>query len=414
MTGLLSEPADAVPGTVREGWLRSAGEVRERLRTTAAERDRAGRPPVEEVGWLRDAGLLPIFIPTEFGGGGATYSDVAAVVQQIAAGDSSTAHILLYHYFGSIAGTRGENGFAGPNRARRIARDRLFHGTVAQAAYEPLVEARPSGPGFLLNGSKPFTSGAAVGDVLLVWARFASGTEIGGQDVSGQIATVHVEANAPGVGFGDDWDNIGQRLTVSGTTTLTDVAVGQEAVIGYGYGSAPATAADHLDVLYMYAGFAAILTGIAWGAFEEAAGYTRTRSRPWVESTYDRAARDPLVLERFGGLWASLQSADALTQRATSAVDAVRLRGSELSWAERADAVTLVNAARLHASEVAITLSSRVFEVTGARSSSAAHGLDRFWRNARTLSLHDPLYYKQVQLGDYVLNGTEPVPGFYS
>ena len=54
------------------------------------------------------------------------------------------------------------------------------------------------------------------------------------------------------------------------------------------------------------------------------------------------------------------------------------------------------------------------WNVTGARSTAVGFGLDRFWRNARTLSLHDPLHYKRVQIGDYVLNGTQPEPGFYS
>jgi alkylation response protein AidB-like acyl-CoA dehydrogenase len=84
------------------------------------------------------------------------------------------------------------------------------------------------------------------------------------------------------------------------------------------------------------------------------------------------------------------------------------------SVTERAEAISVVNAARVHASDVALNVSSRLFEVTGARSTAVGHGLDNFWRNARTLSLHDPLHYKNVQLGDYLLNGTPPLPVFYS
>jgi alkylation response protein AidB-like acyl-CoA dehydrogenase len=324
------------------------------------------------------------------------------------------AHVLLYHYFGSLAGTRGENGFVGPERARRIAEGRLFNGTVAQAAYPPLITATQTPQGFRLTGTKPFTSGAALADVLVVWAAFDEGTVLLGNDVAGQLATFHVDAAAPGVSFGGDWDNVGQRLTVSGTTTLTDVEARTGDIIGYGYGVEESSAADHLDVLHMYAGFATIFTGIAVGALEEAADYTRARSRAWVESPHSRATEDPLVRERYGRLWTQVQSAIALTDRANAALDAVREAGADLSWAHRADAVTLINAARVHASEVALEVSSRLFEVTGARSSAAATGLDRFWRNARTLSLHDPLPHKQVQIGAYVLDGVEPSPGFYS
>ncbi|ORB28472.1 acyl-CoA dehydrogenase family protein [Mycolicibacterium parafortuitum] len=395
-------------------FLGAATTVRDKLKVTAAQRDRSGLDPVDEIGWLKDADLLGLFLPEEYGGAGATWSQVAEVVQTIAEADSSIGHVLLYHYFGSLAGTRAENGFVGAARARRIAGRRLFHGTVAQAAYPPLIRATQTPEGFRLNGSKPFTSGAAVADVLLVWTVFDDGTTLRGNDLSGQLATFHVERSSPGVSFGGDWDNIGQRLTVSGTTTLREVEVATTDLIGYGYGATETTAADHLDVLYMYAGFASIFTGIAVGALTEAAEYTRGRSRAWVESGKQRAGDDPLVLERYGQLWTQVQSAVALTTRANSALDDVRVQGASLTWSHRAEAVTLINAARVHASEVALTVASRLFEVTGARSTAAAEGLDRFWRNVRTLSLHDPLQHKQVQIGDYVLNGTEPTPGFYS
>jgi alkylation response protein AidB-like acyl-CoA dehydrogenase len=392
--------------------LNRADSVKGKLRATAAARDRAGVLPVEEVGWLKSAELLGIFVPREFGGGGASWTDVTAVVQRIAEADASLAHVLLYHYFGSLAGIRGENGFVGADRARRIAEHQLLHGTVAQAAYPPLVIATQTLDGFRLNGSKAFTTGAALGDVLLTWVEFDEGTHLGGVDVSGQLGTVHIEKGTPGLSFDDDWDNLGQRRTASGTTRFANVLVPTADVIGYGI--ADSVTPDQLDVLYMYSGFAAIFTGIAIGALAESGNYIRSKSRPWVESTHASAGRDPLLLERYGELWIKAQSAVTLTDRAVAAVDAARGKGAELTWAERGVAVTLVNAARAHASDVALEVSSRVFEIAGARASALEHGLDRFWRDARTLSLHDPLRNKLVQIGDYALNGVDPTPGFYS
>lgn len=42
------------------------------------------------------------------------------------------------------------------------------------------------------------------------------------------------------------------------------------------------------------------------------------------------------------------------------------------------------------------------------RASANAVGLDRFWSNVRTHSLHDPVAYKQREVGDHFLNGTHP------
>ena len=49
-----------------------------------------------------------------------------------------------------------------------------------------------------------------------------------------------------------------------------------------------------------------------------------------------------------------------------------------------------------------------LFELAGARSTLAAHNLDRHWRNARTHTLHDPVRWKYAILGNYFLNGVDP------
>ena len=73
-----------------------------------------------------------------------------------------------------------------------------------------------------------------------------------------------------------------------------------------------------------------------------------------------------------------------------------------------------VAAAKARATEVALEISTRVFEVTGARSTTSAEGLDRFWRNVRTHTPHDPVAYKRREVGRWVLEGELPQPTRYS
>ena len=63
---------------------------------------------------------------------------------------------------------------------------------------------------------------------------------------------------------------------------------------------------------------------------------------------------------------------------------------------------------------MALEVSGRIFEVTGARSTAASEGLDRFWRNVRTHTLHDPVAYKRREVGRWVLEGELPEPTWYS
>jgi alkylation response protein AidB-like acyl-CoA dehydrogenase len=66
------------------------------------------------------------------------------------------------------------------------------------------------------------------------------------------------------------------------------------------------------------------------------------------------------------------------------------------------------------ATQAGLDVTQRLFEVTGARATSAHAGFDRFWRNIRTHSLHDPLDYKLNDLGEWFLNNRAPKPSFYS
>jgi alkylation response protein AidB-like acyl-CoA dehydrogenase len=66
------------------------------------------------------------------------------------------------------------------------------------------------------------------------------------------------------------------------------------------------------------------------------------------------------------------------------------------------------------AHRAALDIGSQLFELTGARSTGARYGFDRFWRNARVHTLHDPVDYKLRDLGRYALDGSLPEPTPYS
>ena len=74
---------------------------------------------------------------------------------------------------------------------------------------------------------------------------------------------------------------------------------------------------------------------------------------------------------------------------------------------------------RVASSSVVVSASSaevgsQLFELTGARSTSDRLRLDRFWRNARVHTLHDPVDYKLRDVGRYRLEARIPEPTPYS
>uniref|UniRef100_UPI0030DC9ED4 hypothetical protein n=1 Tax=Pseudomonas sp. EA_35y_Pfl1_P108 TaxID=3088688 RepID=UPI0030DC9ED4 len=51
---------------------------------------------------------------------------------------------------------------------------------------------------------------------------------------------------------------------------------------------------------------------------------------------------------------------------------------------------------------------SELFNALGASDVRQGKALDRHWRNARTVSSHNPVIYKARVVGDWVINGAEP------
>ena len=69
--------------------------------------------------------------------------------------------------------------------------------------------------------------------------------------------------------------------------------------------------------------------------------------------------------------------------------------------------------ARDKAGEVALEVTSEIFEVLGTDASTRSPGLDRFWRNARIHTLHNPAEYKTRNMGRRFVSGRPPAPGTF-
>ena len=63
--------------------------------------------------------------------------------------------------------------------------------------------------------------------------------------------------------------------------------------------------------------------------------------------------------------------------------------------------------AQLTVIDLVLAATTQLFEVGGASITSESLRLDRHWRNARTISTHNPSIFKSQAVGAYVLNGTE-------
>lgn len=111
-------------------------------------------------------------------------------------------------------------------------------------------------------------------------------------------------------------------------------------------------------------------------------------------------------MERYGNFFAHLRAAEALADRSGKEIARIYEKyGNDrgASERERGEAAEWVAGAKVVTTDTALRVTAGVFEVTESRTTSRKVGLDRFQRDVRTHTLHDPVVYKNRELGEYVL-----------
>ncbi|MEW1747661.1 acyl-CoA dehydrogenase family protein [Streptomyces angustmyceticus] len=387
-----------------QGWIERAAEVAAVLATDAVARDRAGATPYAEVQLLKDSGLVTLLGPVGHGGAGQDWPTAYRVIREVAKADGSIGQLLGYHYLWNwaarLVGTREQ----WEQVEAEAARHQWFFGGAVNPRDADVV-VRDEGGTLAFTGRKSFSTGSRVSDVTVL-----EGVLEGTDDHVFAI----VPSDSDGLVFHDDWDNIGQRLTESGGVTLDGVRVPWSAAAGYVGKTFVPRVYNTLNVPTIQLVFAHFYLGIAAGALETAAAYTRTKARPWLHGGHERAADEPYVIDLYGDLTGKLWAAEALADRVAEEGQRLHDDPEAVTEADRGEFEVRVAAVKARATEVALEVTQRIFEVTGARSTASAEGLDRFWRNVRTHTLHDPVAYKRREIGRFVLDGALPEPTWYS
>ncbi|MDX6742313.1 acyl-CoA dehydrogenase family protein [Actinocorallia sp. A-T 12471] len=384
-------------------WTGVAAEVAAKLRADVVERDAANLAPHAEVALLRAHGLLALTVPEEFGGTGAAWRVGLQVSRVIGRADTSIAHILAYHY----AWLRVLEHLGTPEADRQL-RETAALGLLwaspghNRAGFPKLI---PVEGGHVVTGDSGFATGAPVCDRIFTRVVHAE---------TGHALAVVLDAAADGIAYTGDWDVLGQRLTASREITLTDVEISDEAILAdLGPLQAPPEPHQALGVLNFQLIFGVLHLAAAEGALLEAAAYTRAHTRPWYHSLVEKATDEPFILQGYGVHVARLQALSALADRAEHALAWLYARGAAATPADRASVAETVASLKITSTEAALAASSALFDLTGARSTATTHALGRFWRDLRTLTLHDPVAYKQHELGAYFLNAEFPVASGY-
>lgn len=370
----------------------------ERIAASARVREDSRDYAFDDVRSLGASGVVLTGIAVDDGGAGGSIRDVVEVIIDIARADSNVAQALRASFLlaNQIAGRSDL-----PLREINLARLRtgaLFSGTGNErnggASGSVSTTARRIDGGYVINGRKYYSTGGLYASYFSAQAITDDGTTI--------RFTLPTDRN--GVERLDDFDAIGQRLTQSGSTRLTDVRVSDDEVVIVGEATPDNPWLGSFAQLYL----AAVQAGIAARALDDAVWFTREKARPIKHSSAQSSVDDPYVRQTVGEIAARAQAARAVVLLGAEALQTVRgLTGDDARRAG-AEAAVVVAQAGVVAIESALRASELLFDVGGGSITNRDLGFDRHWRNARTAANHNPRQWKAAVAGAYHLTGEEP------
>lgn len=373
-----------------------------RIRERAVQRELEHELLFSEVQALRDAGLTRWRLPPELGGQGATLPELFAALIELGEADPNVVNALRSH-LGFVEEVI--DSVDSPWRTHWL--QRLAAGDFSGSGFSetgehvlgtlgtrltPDVQAGQ----WRLNGAKFYTTGSLYAD----WINLTA------QAPDGRIVGVLVPTKSEGVEILDDWDGFGQQLSASGTARFENVLIDDVLI-------KPSAERFRYSSGFFQLVHVATLAGITRAAASEVAPLVAARTRIYGGRTQVRRfSEDPQILQVVGRVHslayvagaAAVQAARALQRAADargSGDEQARDEAYALSDIEVSQTVTVVT-------DLALEATTRLFDALGASAAKRGYGLDRHWRNARTLSSHNPRVYHDRQVGNWHVNGTPP------
>ncbi|MHC5857985.1 acyl-CoA dehydrogenase family protein [Nostoc sp.] len=376
----------------------------------ASERDRDRILPFDVIDLIRRSRLGALRIPVADGGAGSTARELFEVVIRLGDADPNVAHIVRNHFSVTERLLRAQPSDRNHRWLKAVADGAIIGLALTELEVKRAgsgavanTKLTPDGDGYRLNGTKYYSTGSIFADLIFVRVLTPDDT----------VATVIIPTKREGIDLVDDWDGFGQRLTGTGTTTFTNVRVAADEVILDTDPDADKLPYNIVPQLVL----TAVNAGIIRSVLRDAKNLIHKRPRTFYHAVAEQAADDPLLQQTIGQISANAFAAETIVLAAADGLDRLSVAKAQGEEAELAVALaTSLSAAKakLIVDDLALRSATLLFEVGGASTTKKSSNLDRHWRNARTLSSHNPGHFKARAIGDYEINGTPlPTRGFF-
>ncbi|MDR6175030.1 alkylation response protein AidB-like acyl-CoA dehydrogenase [Nocardioides zeae] len=370
------------------------------LAVGAGERDLRREHPYAGVRALADAGFGRLRVPAEHGGFDVDLPTLVGLLVEAGQADSNLPQIWRGHFTATEILRQEVDAEARRHWFAAIADGAVFGNAQSEPSTVPGAEptttrVRVAADGVrLVSGRKFYSTGARFAD-------YVRAAVVHDDDRRGFVV---VPARHPGVTHVDDWDGVGQRQTGSGTTLFDDVPVEPHGDVG-GFREALRGLDSFVQLVHL-----ANLVGIARDVLAETTAVVRSRTRTSLHALSQDATSDPEVLGVVGRIHTRVLTAEGLLRTAVEALEEAHAVGEEAAYSA---AYVVTSSAQVGVIEAVLDAATTAFDAGGSSAVREQVHLDRHWRNARTLASHNPVVHKPRIVGDHVVNGRTPEPGYY-
>ncbi len=344
--------------------------VQSRIAPYAAEWDKTGHFPAEQLKEMGELGLFGMVIPEQWGGSDIGYVGFALALEEVAAGDGACSTILSVTnsvVCGSLLGFASE--FLKTQYLKPLASGKLlgcFCLTEAQAGSDAAAiktSAVRDGDDYVLNGSKTFITSGNNAQVAIVFA--VTDPQLGKKGISAFL----VPTDNPGYQVGTVEDKMGQHASDTAQVFLKDCRITDDHLIGdEGEGYKIAL----MNLASGRIGIGAQSVGMARAAYEIALAYAREREtfgKPIIEHQ--------AVAFRLADMATQLEAAHLMV------MNAAQLREADEPCLKQA------SMAKLFASEAAEKICSSAIQVLGGYGYLKDFNLERIYRDVRISQIYE-------------------------
>ncbi|WP_447002643.1 acyl-CoA dehydrogenase family protein [Saccharothrix isguenensis] len=332
--------------------------------------------PAEGIAALRSA-LGGLVVPERFGGMGQGLSAVVQVGEATGRACASTSICFGMHLVGSAVMAAKATGFHSERYLTPIVEGRhlttlaLSEPGVGGEFWLPQTSMERSGAdGLRLTGVKSFVTNGGRADSYVV-STVATDPGV----PPGEFSCTVVDADTPGMVWGEPWSGFGMRGNESRTLELRGVEIGRPHLLGEQ--GEEIWYVFNVIAPYFLMAMSGTYLGVAASALDEARSHVLARRH--AHSGRALAAQ-PLVQHRLGVMWARVERTRRLLYHAAAAAEA----GDP-------DALPALCSAKAEAAESAEAVVNDALTLTGGVGYANDSALHRLLRDARAAHVMSPV-----------------------